>query len=51
MPEFRVEVGERGFPLPPLTDPDVRNSRIRFLGPRIRYETKVEWTQRGGGSA
>ena len=45
-----VEVGERGSPLPPLTDPDVRISRIRFLGPRIRYMTNSEWTQRGGGN-
>ena len=37
------------MPLPPLTDPDVQISRIRFLGPWIRYLAKIEWTHRAGG--
>jgi len=47
----RVEVGERDCSLSPLTDPDVRISRIRFLGPWIRYLARSdEWTQRAGGN-
>ena len=51
-PRLAVEVGERDCSLSPLTDPDVRISRIRFLGPWIRYLARnAEWTHRAGGKA
>lgn len=43
----RVAPG-RCFPGAP-TDPDVRNSRIRLFGSRLRY-VPYRWTIRGGGS-
>ena len=50
-PLSNVEVGERDCSLSPLTDPDVRISRIRFLGPWIRYLARSdEWTHRAGGN-
>jgi hypothetical protein len=35
----RMMVGSPRGLLPEATDPDVRNSRIRLFGPRLRYVT------------
>ena len=45
-----IEVARGGCPPRALTDPDVQVSRIRFLGPQIRYVRRTEWTHRAGGS-
>src|SRR5262249_7594605 len=45
-----VEVGKGAYAPSPLTDPDVLNSSIRFLGPWFHFVTSLEWMHLGGGS-
>src|SRR5271157_1163878 len=42
-------VGLGGRPPKPPTDPDVQNSSIRFLTPRLRCMAQQRWTTRAGG--